>query len=385
MVFDRRTFLKSGGALLAASVLQVPRAAASLAMPSSPSKSLSDIAEGAIRSLASPGVQISEWRAGHSAALISQGLANLETSTVVSSNSIFRIGSLTKQFTAAIVAKLQDEGKLSVHDRIDKYLTFFPHQHAPTLLELIHHTAGIHDGQEDCVHLKTMSQIDIAKGIATQAKLYDFMPGSAWLYSNANYILLGAVIESVTKKQLSEVAIQLIFEPLKLKDTRFDSCAEIVKGRVSGYSLSQSSASPYINAAYVPIEQAGGAGAMRSTSRDLCLWHYSLFSGKFVSDATLKAMVAPAYLKDGRPITQGGFDPQDNAMGQTSYGYGLLLDRATKGGGLIAMHNGFINGFSASLATYLPNLHTVAYLSNADVNRHTPFSELRRTIFAGVL
>lgn len=383
---SRRKFLKMSGVSICASAIPISVAAVASAADSSSLESmLSDIADQAIKGMASPGIQISVWREGHPIAAISRGFGNIETSLPASADTIFRAGSLTKQFTAALIAKLQEQGKLSVDDRLDRHLDFFQSKNAPTLLELIHHTAGVHDKQESTIDPATLSQIDLARRISNQTELYDFPPGSAWLYSNANYILLGAVIESVTKLSLPQAANRLIFEPLGLKNTRFDTGAEIVRCRASGYSSSESDDVPFINAEYIPIEQTGGAGAIRSTSSDLCLWHQSLFSGKLVSSESLESMVAPAQLKDGRPATEGRFDPKDDNMGKTNYGYGLLLDFSTKERGLIAMHNGFVNGFSAYLATHLPSKLTVACMCNADPGPDLPFRRLRRTVFSRFL
>lgn len=382
---DRRDFLKSVGLSVCASAIPASIAAASALEPLSLEDKLRGIADQAIRSLASPGVQISVWQGRKSIAETSAGLGNIETSTTVSSDTVFRAGSLTKQFTAVLIAKLQEQNKLSVDDRLDRHLDFFRSRHAPTLLELIHHTAGIHDEQEATSVPAITSQIDLARRISNQTQLYDFPPGSAWLYSNSNYVLLGAVIEAVTNLSLPQAAQQLIFEPSGLRNTRFDNGAEIVGNRASGYSSSESDGAPFINAKYMAIEQTGGAGAIRSTARDLCLWHQSLFSGQLVSSDSLGSMIAPARLKDDRPAIEGRFDPNDNNMGDTSYGYGLLLDRSTKDGGLIAMHNGFVNGFSAYLATHLPSMMTVACMCNADPGPNLPFRQLRRTLFSRFL
>lgn len=384
MSCDRRTFLKASGIALVASATPVSLAAAA-ARPTTAEQTLAGIAAKATRDLASPGIQLAVWRDGRPTGTVADGSANLETATAVAPDTIFRIGSLTKQFTAALIAMLEEQRKLSVHDPVTRHLSFFPERDAPTLLELIHHTAGVHDAQEARVRLGAMSQLDIARNIARQSRLYDFSPGTAWLYSNANYILLGAVVEAVTRQPLSQVALQYIFDPLQLKHTRFDTCADVVRNRAAGYSAPQSSTPAFVNAAFIPIEQAGGAGAMRSNCNDLCAWHRHLFSGKVVTSETLAAVVAPAHLKDGRPIPAHRFNPDDNAMGATSYGYGLLLDRSSKGDGLIAMHSGIVNGFSAYLATHVPTMHTFACICNADPGPNLPFSQLRRSVFASVL
>jgi CubicO group peptidase (beta-lactamase class C family) len=255
----------------------------------------------------------------------------------------------------------------------------------PTLLELIHQTAGVHEEHADDFSQLPTTQLELAKIIANQKHLFDFAPGSAWLYSNANYILLGAVIESVTKQSLSKTASELIFEPLGLTHTAFDNRSEVVKNRAYGYSGTEISETPFVNADFIPIEQTGGAGAIRTNADDLCRWHHSLLYGTFLSTEARKALIEPAKLKDGRPITKGRFDPNDNNMGETSYGYGLMLDLSTKNHGVIAMHNGFVSGFSAYLATHVPSRLTVACMCNADPSQNLPFRLLRKAVFSSYL
>lgn len=380
---DRRNFLKSTGASLLTASLPVPSLAA--APDASLQAALSRIAAQATKEMVTPGIQVSVWRNGLPAARVVRGSSNIETATAVTSTTIFRAGSISKQFTAALIAKLQDQGRLSVHDPLGKHLTFFTGKDAPTLRELIHHTAGVHEVEEDTFSQSPITQVELAKRIADQELRFDFAPGTAWLYSNANYILLGAVVESVTGKSLAASAKELIFEPLGLKHTAFDAHSDIVRGRASGYTRTDVKESPFANADFIPIEQAGGSGAIRSTTDDLCRWHHALFSGTFLSQESRKALVEPATLRDGRAITQGRFNPNDNNMGETSYGYGLMLDRSTKDHGVIATHNGFVRGFSTYLATHVPSKLTVACICNADPSQDLPFRVLRKTVFAGVL
>ena len=380
---NRRKFLKSTGASVLAASLPTSILAASV--DRSLGFALSSIADQSIKGIVTPGIQISVWKNGTPAAGIVRGLGNLETASTVTSATIFRAGSISKQFTAALIAKLQDEGRLSINDRLAKHLSFFKGKETPTLLELIHQTAGVHEEQEDSFSQSPTTQLELAKNIADQRPLFDFHPGTAWLYSNANYILLGAVVESVTKQSLAQTASQLVFEPLGLTHTKFDNHSEVVKNRASGYTGTEISETPFINADFIPIEQTGGAGAIRTTADDLCRWHHSLLYGNFLSAESRKALIEPAKLKDGRPITKGRFDPKDNNMGETSYGYGLMLDCSTKGHGVIAMHNGFVSGFSAYLATHLPTSTTVACMCNADPSPNLPFRLLRKAVFSSYL
>lgn len=378
----RRNFVKAAGTLLLASAFPAAFAGAVEAVPDGLERALAELADAAIRTRACPGIQMSVWQENRPRVTLARGSANLETATPVAAASVFRAGSLTKQFTAALIAKLEEQGKLSVHDGLDRYLEFFAGKHPPTLLELIHHTAGVHAATESVFDPRNVTQVELAHRIAAQASLYDFPPGTAWLYSNANYILLGAVIEAVTGQPLATAARRLLFEPLGLADTAFDANADVVPNRVNGYTPTAAGAVAFANADCLPVEQAGGAGAIRSTATDLCRWHQALFSGSVVSRASLERMLAPARLRDGRPAIEHRFDPADANMGATGYGYGLLLDRATRDGGLIALHSGFISGFSAWLATHVPSRLTVACLCNVDPNPNLPFRQLRRTVFA---
>lgn len=380
---DRRKFLKSTGVSLFSASLPAPILAASL--DESLERALSRIADQSLKEMATPGIQISVWENGVPVTEVARGLSNLETTTAVTPSTVFRAGSITKQFTAALVAKLQDEGRLSIHDRLEKHLAFFKGKETPTLLELIHQTAGVHEDNEGSFSQSPTTQLELAENIANQRPLFDFHPGSAWLYSNANYILLGAVVESVTKQSLAETANQLIFEPLGLTHTEFDNHSEVVKNRAAGYTGAEGGETPFANADFTPIEQTGGAGAIRTNADDLCRWHHSLLYGTFLSAGARKALIEPAKLRDGRPITKGRFDPNDNNMGETSYGYGLMLDRSTKNHGVIAMHNGFVSGFSAYLATHVPSRLTVACMCNADPSQNLPFRLLRKAVFSSHL
>lgn len=380
---DRRRFLKRTGVSLLATSLPAPMLAAKL--EGSLEFALSRIADQSIKQMVTPGIQISAWKDGIPAMGVVRGSSNLETATTVTPSTIFRAGSITKQFTAALIAKLQDEGRLSINDRLEEHLVFFKGKETPTLLELIHQTAGVHEDKQDSCSQSPTTQLELAKNIADQKPLFDFRPGTAWLYSNANYILLGAVVEAITGQSLANAASQLMFEPLGLTHTAFDTHSEVVMNRASGYTGTESSETSFVNADFIPIEQTGGAGAIRTTASDLCRWHHSLLFGTFLSAGARKALVEPAKLRDGRPITKGRFDPNDNNMGETSYGYGLMLDRSTKDHGVIAMHNGFVSGFSAYLATHVPSKATVACMCNTDASQNLPFRMLRKTFFSKAL
>jgi D-alanyl-D-alanine carboxypeptidase len=309
------------------------------------------------------------------------GNANLETGTPISEKSVFRIGSLTKQFTAAAVLKLVELGKISLEAPVAQYLPFFSTLQMLTVHELLNHTAGLHSDESDsiCSSSTEQSQVALAQEIAKQKPVFDFAPGTAWLYSNANYIVLGAIIELVYGKPLSEAMSELLFQPIKLTSTAFDHAADVVPNRVAGYTPSGMQGVPYANAQWIPIEEAGGAGALRATADDLCRWHNQLFGGHVISATLLNTMIEPGRLRNGALSGTSRFSADDKAMGEVQYAMGLLIPPPLQGRRTV-LHYGNINGFSACLETYIDQGITVAILCNADINPGLPIRSVRKIV-----
>ena len=180
------------------------------------------------------------------------GRANLELAAPVSTKTVFRIGSLTKQFTAAGVLLLAEQGKLKIDDKLSVYLPDFPRANEVTLRDLLDHTSGIHNFTEgpviDKISTSGATVQELVADIAGQSPLYDFEPGTGWWYSNSNYALLGAVIEKVSGKSWGAFMKAEIFDRLGMADTAADNARDVVPGRASGYSLigghRESSATP---------------------------------------------------------------------------------------------------------------------------------------------
>ena len=346
---------------------------------------LGTIVEQAVSSFNTPGISSAVWKNGKQIYSHYAGLANVETRTRVTDMSAFRIGSLTKQFAGALILKLVAAGKLSLTDPAHKYLPFLAKYEPFTILELLNHTAGVRDGDYDTTSLQTHSQFEQAQRIAQQAPFFDFRPGTAWLYSNANYILIGAVIEKATEKSLADAASMLLFQPLGLHHTAFDTPSDIVLGRVSGYTPTGKPDSPFQNAEYLDVSLAGAAGAMRSTATDLCRWHHALFRGDVLPMSLVKTMTLPGRLKNGQLSSTNRFSETDKPMGNTQYGLGLMLDTATLDGSLIVNHHGGINGFASYLASHPSSNLTYACLCNVDTHPGLPFRGIRRLVFADLL
>ena len=388
MTISRREFVISstflaGSAFTTSAISGVPAIVPALERANL--ERLDTLAEQSVSSLNTPGISLTIWKNGKEIYSRYAGLANLETRTGVADASIFRIGSLTKQFAGALILKLVAAGKVSLTDPAHKYLPFLAEYEPFTILELLNHTAGVRDGDYDTTDLQSHSQIEQAQRIAQQDPFFDFRPGTAWLYSNANYILIGAVIEKVTGTSLAEAASLLLFQPLGLHHTAFDTPNDVVLGRVSGYTPTGKPDSPFQNAEYLDVSQAGAAGAMRSTASDLCRWHHAIFRGHVLPTPLAKMMTLPGRLRNGQLSSANRFSENDKPMGNTQYGIGLMLDNATLDGSLIVNHHGGINGFASYLASHPSSDLTFACLCNADTHPGLPFRDIRRQVFADLL
>lgn len=382
MPLTRRSLLQWGAAT--AGVAALGHAGVAVAGTGLPD-ALRRIVDDAVAQGAAPGIQLAVWQRGTPLVAYAAGKSNLETGTAASTDGIFRIGSLTKQFAAALAAVLAEQGKLDLDAPASRYLQTFAGKPAFTARELIHHTAGLHSDETGAALPGEITQGRLAEAIAAQSTSFDFPPGTAWQYSNANYHVLGAIIEQVAGQPLAEVGRTLLFDRLGMTRTAFDHNGDIVPGRVAGYAFGEGDPPGLQNAPCLDVIQAGGAGAMRGTAEDLCRWHAALLDGRVVGAAGLRAMLAPGRLRDGRLASAHRARAEDAAMGATEYGFGLLLDRATRDGSLIVQHNGFIAGYSAYLASHVPSRLTVACLCNADPSPGLPFRALRRAVFAEVL
>lgn len=253
----------------------------------------------------------------------------------------FRLGSLTKQFTATLVLLLQQDGKLRIDDRISKYLPGTPKSWQNiTLLELLRHTSGIPDFTRD-KDFATWSQSprSVEEKLAFfRDRPLHFEPGSSFEYSNSNYEVLGAVIEKVSGEAYGELLRKRIFMPLSMKDSGLDTDELILTKRAQGYKMEQEG---LFLARSESMSVPWAAGAIYSTTGDLLRWERGLFSGKVLSEASLSAMTTP---------------------GKGNYGLGVYVSEQS--GLKVIKHSGRIEGFSTFLS-YVPERRiAVVVLSN---------------------
>jgi D-alanyl-D-alanine carboxypeptidase len=277
------------------------------------------------------------------------GMANLELGVEVKPDMVFRLGSITKQFTAVAILMLAEQGKLSLSDDITKYLPDFPTQgHKITIEHLLTHTSGIknYTALPEWLPLwrKDMSLTDLI-GIFKDKPL-DFAPGEKWSYSNSGYILLGAIIEKASGETYQDFIEKKIFAQVGMKHSFYDRTYRLIPGRVEGYSKQ---GEDFINCAYLSMTQPYAAGSLASSVDDLALWDQALYTEKLVKQESLQRAWTTFHLNNGKPTNYG-------------YGWGVssLEDHR------LIFHNGGINGFATS-AMRLPEIQGyVAILTNSD-------------------
>lgn len=280
------------------------------------------------------------------------GMANLELGVPMRTDHVFRIGSVTKQFTGAAILKLAEEGKLSVQDELTKFLPDYPTQGKKITVEhLLTHTSGIKsytgmkewDGQ---VQRKDFTPLELVDYFKNQPM--DFEPDAQWEYNNSGYILLGCIIEKVSGKSYGEYISEQFFKPLGMKNSYYGDTKPLIKNRASGYSQGDVEGN-FVNADFLSMTQPYAAGSLLSTVEDLNLWTRALHGGKVLKPESLKKATTPYILPNGT---------------NTHYGYGLQMSNLL--GSTTVEHSGGIHGFLSDLV-YLPKEEVcVAILTNCD-------------------
>jgi D-alanyl-D-alanine carboxypeptidase len=306
------------------------------------------------------------------------GRANLELAAPVNAKTVFRIGSLTKQFTAAGILLLAEEGKLKIDDKLSLHLPNFPRADEVTLRDLLNHTSGIHNFTEgpviDKISTSGATVEELIADIAGQSPLYDFAPGTGWWYSNSNYALLGAVIEKVSRKTWAAFIKAEIFDKLGMADTAADDAHDVVTARASGYTLIGGAAGKFRNADFTDMSVPYAAGGLRSTAEDMARWNAALFGGKLLKPQSLREMLAPGRLRNGADNQSAIAWPGGKALppppGFVPGSYAFGLDHHSENGRRIIGHDGSIAGFDSVMQTYVDEGLTIIVLTNTNGAAH---------------
>jgi CubicO group peptidase (beta-lactamase class C family) len=292
----------------------------------------------------SPGCAVAAIKAGKIAYERGYGMADLDHNIPITPTTVFHVASLSKQFTAAAVVLLAQEGKISLDDPIRKYVPEVPDFGVPiTIRQLVHHTSGLRD-QWDLLglagwrmSLDLVTDDDILGLVARQKEL-NFPPGSQHLYSNTGYTLLAQVVKRVSGQSLREFTTTRIFEPLGMKQTHFrDDHAEIVKNVAYGYAPSKTGFRLSI-----PNFDTVGATSLLTTVEDLALWDENFYHPRVGGPAMIRQMLERGTLGNGEPL---------------SYAFGLFV--GTYRGLATVDHSGSDAGYQSTILRF-PDQHFTA-------------------------
>lgn len=279
------------------------------------------------------------------------GLADLEAKTPITPATVFRLGSITKQFSAAVMLQLVAEGKVSLDDKLSRFLPDYPRPGADaTIAQLLNHTVGV---QSYTGIPGWMGSDKPARAVTTEQLIAEFKdlpapsrPGEKWDYNNSGYVLVGAVIEKVTGKPWHEAVDERIAKPLGLTTVRYGTLEGSTPNMARGYSERDGRQVP---ARPIHMSVPHAAGALIGSVEDLAKWNQALHHGKVVPQALYAKMIAPTLMPDGKT---------------EKYGFGLAQDEVR--GRKSIRHGGGIFGFSTE-AIYVPGEDLfVAVFANSD-------------------
>ncbi|HWX18490.1 MAG TPA: serine hydrolase [Candidatus Binatia bacterium] len=298
-----------------------------------------------------PGVALLVAQDGKVRFVKGYGFADVEHHIPVTPQTQFRIGSITKQFTAAAILKLQEQGKLSITDKLSKYLPDFPRGDEVTLHHLLTHTSGIHSYTDKPGFLETVTNTTTTAALikSFQKDPYDFNPGKKWSYDNSGFLLLGYIVEKVSGQSYGDFLRTSFFTPLGMTNTGVHHKGIALEHEALGYEYHNGKFSRALD---WDMSWAGGAGALYSTVEDLFRWNEAVFNGKVLTEASLKAAFTPVKTEENKA---------ENSP--DGYGYGWML--STLRGTQVIAHGGGLNGFSSMLMRVPAHNFTVVALANA--------------------
>jgi CubicO group peptidase (beta-lactamase class C family) len=283
------------------------------------------------------------------------GQANMEWAIPNQTDTKFRIGSVTKQLTAALILQLVEEGKIKLEGKLSDYLPDYRKDTGEkiTVHQLLNHTSGIpsYTNRPDFmveISRDPYSVADFVKKFTSGDT--EFEPGTKFSYNNSGYFLLGAIVEKVTGKTYETVITERIFKPLGMTNSGYDNQAPLIQKRASGY---QKTPEGYTNSPYLDMSLPYAAGSLYSTVDDLFKWDQSLYEDKILSAESKKKMFTPGLSNYGY-----GFGISDQPIGKTT--------EKTK----IIAHSGGINGFNSLITRAIDKRQTVIILDNVGLGKH---------------
>ena len=269
------------------------------------------------------------------------GFANLEWKIPNSSITKFRLGSLTKQFTAVAILLLEEQGKLKITDLLNQYIPDAPSAwNDVTIFHLLNHTSGIPNYTKfpDFTAFASSAKTPEQQIAYFRDKPLKFAPGSDFEYNNSAYVLLGYLIEKLSGQSYQDFIVKNIFKPLEMNDSGYDSHSEILLHRASGYEITPNGLR---NTDYLDMSIPYAAGSLYSTTQDLLRWHEKLFGWGVISPQSLHKMIQPF---------------------KNTYGLGVSI--LSLDGRKAITHGGGISGFNTFMIYFPEDKLTIIVLAN---------------------
>lgn len=293
---------------------------------------------------------------GHVLVSKGYGYSNYQLSIENTPQTKFRIGSLTKGFTAVAIMQLIEHNKLNLDDKLIKFIPDYPRGDEITLKHLLTCTSGIsnHTEFDDFDKERRVYHFSISQVIETfKNKPLNFNPGERFEYSNSNYILLGFIIEQVSKMSYEEYVRQNIFKPLKMENSGFEKPEKVIKNLAQGYCFRNNEIE---NAKFRDMSNSYASGALYSTIEDLYKWDRALYTDLLTSKKSRELMFTP--FKDNYAFGWGVVDVFNHKM---------------------ITHSGEIDGFTSNISRSPNDNMCIIILSNFE---QTPISRINKDLIA---
>jgi D-alanyl-D-alanine carboxypeptidase len=324
------------------------------------------IAAGVMQQHGVPSASVAVVKGGKLVYAHAYGNAHLNPDTAATPDMRYSVGSISKQFTAAAILMLQEQGKLSLDDAVGKYVPGLTRGDEVTIRQILSHTSGYQDyWPEDYLMTPMMKPSNAQQIVDTWAKKpLDFEPGTQWQYSNTGYVIAGLIVEKVSGEKLFDFLGEHIFHPLGMKSV----------WNSDETKLTQPDATPYIRAALAPLRLAPkegrgwmfAAGELAMTAHDLALWDESLIARALLSSESYKKMFTEVKLKDDKG---------------THYGLGVSVGKLD--GHLDISHGGEVTGFVSDNEVLVDDGVAVAVLTNHMAGGASDIARLAASTVAG--
>ncbi len=275
------------------------------------------------------------------------GYADLNRKVEAIEHTVYRIGSITKQFTALAILILVEQGKVNLNDVMLDYLPNYPQKdHKVTIGQLLNHTSGI-KSYTDIERFWEISERDLSRQEIVDlftSEPVEFSPGENYQYNNSGYYLLGLIIENVSGMSYANFLKTNVWQPLEMFDTHYLGKTKNVKNIATGYDHKDDE---FVGARPLGMDNPFSGGSLGSSVLDLLKWQTALNENQLISRQSYNKMIEPGLLRSGK---------------QTTYGYGLFMSNLN--GHRKIEHGGTINGFRAQLSAYPDDGLTVTVLCN---------------------